>query len=309
MKKYIIITSIVLILWIIWLIGYNLLNSKPDTSYIKTKYLDLAYATKSESQKLDIYIPNNWKWPFPVIIGIHWWAFKFWDKADNQLKPFLKWHDRWYAIVSVNYRLSWEAQWPAQINDVKAAVKFIRANATKYNLNPDKFATWWGSAGGNLASLIGTSWDIEELSDSALWNNNISDKVQAVVDWYGPIDFLAMDEQWNKVWIDWEKHSTDSSFESQLMWWNITTKEELVATSNPENYISKDTPPFFIQHWDKDATIPSLQSKNFSEKLINTIWKDKVYFEYIKWAAHADTMFETDENIKKVLDFLDKYLK
>ena len=98
-----------------------------------------------------------------------------------------------YAVASINYRLSGEAKYPAQINDAKAAVRFLRANAAQYKLNPDKFAAFGASAGGNLAALLGTTCGVKELEGEDLGNAGVSSCVQAVVDWFGPIDFLAMD--------------------------------------------------------------------------------------------------------------------
>ena len=99
-----------------------------------------------------------------------------------------------YAVASINYRLSGEAIYPAQIHDAKAAVRFLRANAATYNLDPDKFGAWGASAGGNLVSLLGTTCGVAEL-EGDLGNNDQSSCVQAVVDWFGPIDFLKMQEQ------------------------------------------------------------------------------------------------------------------
>lgn len=153
-----------------------------ETSWIKTKYLDLAYASESPAQKLDIYLPNEGVGPFPVIISIHGGAFKFGDKADGQLTPMLEGLKHGYAVVGVNYRLSGEALYPAQINDIKAAIRFLRANASEYNLDKEKFATWGGSAGGNLAAMAGTSGDVKELEDLSLGNAGESSRVQAVVE-------------------------------------------------------------------------------------------------------------------------------
>ena len=109
-----------------------------DISRIKNKWLDIPYANKSASEKLDIYLPDEGKGPFPVIISVHGGAFLGGDKADAQLNPMLQGLKLGYAVVSVNYRLSGEAIFPANIMDVKAAVRWVKANARQYKLNPDK---------------------------------------------------------------------------------------------------------------------------------------------------------------------------
>lgn len=280
-----------------------------DISWITKKWLDLPYATQSAAQKLDIYVPDSGDGPFPVIVSIHGGAFKFGDKADGQLTPMLEGLKRGYAVVSLNYRLSGEATWPAPIYDVKAAIRWIKANAAQYQLNPEKIATWGGSAGGNLSSLLGTSADVPELEDKTMGNAEQSTRVQAVVDWFGPIDFLKMDEQFAESGLAGEKHSTADSFESQMLGKPITEAPELVKAANPETYITPDDPPFFIQHGTQDLTIPSQQSVNFAAKLTAVLGADKVTFSYVEGGAHGGEQFLTPENLTNVLDFLDTYLK
>ena len=101
--------------------------------------------------------------------------------------------ERGYAVVSINYRLSHEAIFPALIYDVKAAIRWIRANAAKYNFHPDKVAAWGSSSGGYLAAMLATTGDVKELEDLSMGNPKKSSRVNVAVDWYGPTDFLLMD--------------------------------------------------------------------------------------------------------------------
>ncbi|HSQ18512.1 MAG TPA: alpha/beta hydrolase, partial [Anaerolineales bacterium] len=102
-----------------------------------------------------------------------------------------------YAVASINYRLSGEAKYPAQIQDAKTAVRFLRANAVEYNLTPNMFGAWGASAGGNLVALLGTTCGVAEREGAELGNADQARCVQAVVDWFGPIDFLKLDEQFS----------------------------------------------------------------------------------------------------------------
>jgi acetyl esterase/lipase len=154
-------------------------------------WTDVPYANASPAQKMDIYLPNS-KGPYPVVIWIHDGGFESGDKSGNESKLAKEALLRGYAVVSINYRLSKDAKFPAQINDVKAAIRFLRANAKKYNLNPDKTAVWGNSAGEGLAALAGTSGNVEELQNNSLGYSNVSDQVQAVVDQKGPINFNTM---------------------------------------------------------------------------------------------------------------------
>ncbi len=283
---------------------------KPNTDNIKRKWLDIAYASASPSQKLDIYLPNDGDGPFPVILSIHGGAFKGGDKADGQITPMLGGLKRGYAVVSVNYRLSGEAIFPAQIQDVKAAVRWIRANAAKYKLNPDKIASWGGSAGGHLAAMAGTSGGVKELEDLSQGNAGQSSRVQAVVDWFGPTDFLKMDEQLQESKVkNPQTHSLPDSPESELIGKNLEDAPDLVRVANPESYITKDDPPFFIQHGLIDHLVPYQQSVNLANKLQSVIGKEKVTLELLPGTDHGGPNYETEQNINKVFAFLDKYMK
>jgi len=282
---------------------------KGNTAGIKNKILDVPYAKKSEAQKLDIYLPEVGDGPFPVIVQIHGGAFRMGDKADAQVNASLNGLAHGYAVVSINYRLSGEAIFPAQIQDVKAAIRFLRANAKEYKLNPDKIATWGGSAGGHLAAMAGTTGDVKEFDDASLGNVDQNSKVQCVVDWFGPIEFNQMDPQFKASGKGRTDHDEGNSPESELVGKQITNAPELVKRASPATYISKNDPPFFIQHGTEDPLVPVEQSKNFYSELIKVLGKDKVTLILLEGAGHAGPQFGTAENLDKVFAFLDKYLK
>jgi acetyl esterase/lipase len=285
------------------------MGKSANTEGVTQKWLDVAYATTSNAQKMDIYLPNEKQDKYPVIVHIHGGAFMFGDKADGQLKPVLTALQRGYAVISINYRLSGEAKFPAQIQDVKAAIRFIRANSDKYALKADKIAVWGGSAGGHLSALAATSGDIKELEDLSLGNPTQSSRVQAVVDWFGPINFLTMDDHFKASRKGKQDHNAADSPESRLWGKAIQTIPDMVKTANPETYISADDPVFFIQHGSIDKLVPTQQSVEFAEKLTTILGKEKVTIEILEGANHGGKEFETPENAAKVLNFLDKYLK
>lgn len=283
--------------------------SKANTDHIKRKWLDIAYASISPAQKLDIYLPDEGDGPFPVIVSVHGGAFKFGDKADEQLTPMLEGLMRGYAVVSINYRMSGEALFPNNINDVKAAIRWIRANAKQYYFNPDKIAAWGGSAGGNLSSLAGTSGDVKALDDLSLGNSNQSSRLQAVVDWFGPTDFLMMDPQLTETGNGKPDHNEANSPESLVLGKKITEIPEKVKEANPETYITRDDPPFLIEHGTNDHLVPTQQSINFAKKLETVLGKEKVTLVLLKGSKHGGPAFQTPENLKLVVAFLDAYLK
>jgi acetyl esterase/lipase len=283
-----------------------------NTDHIQRKILDVPYANQSPAQKLDIYLPDGFASPKPVIVSIHGGAFMGCDKSDMQVMPMLEGLKRGYAVVAVNYRLSWEAQFPALVQDVKAAVRWIRANASRYDLDPQRIAAWGGSAGAYLSSMLGTSAGIQELEDLSMGNPEYPCNVHAVVAWYGPTDFLKMDEQLTASGLNPPEdqcHDGANSPESLLLGQKITEIPDRVKAANPETYIRKGAPPFLLQHGTKDCVVPMQQSVNFATKLAKILGEDQVSLELIPDAEHADPRFESPENVNKVLDFLDKCLK
>ena len=282
-----------------------------DTSHVKRRYLDIPYADLSRLQKLDVHLPDEGEGPFPVIVSIHGGAFMGCDKADLQVLPMLEGLKRHYAVVAVNYRLSWEAIFPASVHDVKAAVRWIRANAQRYHFDPDRIAAWGGSAGAYLSAMLGTSAGVPELEDLSLGNPKQSSHVQAVVAWFGPTGFLKMDEQLAERGLPPEpgtEHSGANSPESLLLGRQITEIPDRVKAANPETYISPTAPPFFLQHGRMDPVVPVQMSIDFAAKLEQALGKDRVQLGLLEGAEHGDPQFETPENVKKVLDFIDKHM-
>ena len=162
--------------------------SSPRPPESTTVYRDLAYVPGGhERQKLDLYLPKDGT-NLPIIINIHGGAFRAGRKEDGVPLSYLA---QGYAVASINYRLSQHAVFPAQIEDCKAAVRWLRAHAAEYRLDPTRFAAWGSSAGGHLAAMLGTTGETKEFNVGA--DLGQSSRVQAVVDYFGPTDFLQMD--------------------------------------------------------------------------------------------------------------------
>jgi acetyl esterase/lipase len=255
---------------------------------------DVPYATTSASQVLDLWLPENATAATPLVIYVHGGAFKSGDKGmvGGKVQPLL---DAGYAVASVNYRLSGEALFPAGAQDVKAAVRWLRANAATYNLDPDKFAAWGESAGGNLVALLGTSGDqTSVLDDPTLGNADVSSAVQAVVDWYGPTDFLQMDTQSASGGgcTSPESHDPASSPESAWMGAPIQTVPDTVAQANPIAYIATATQlaAFSIAHGDADCNIPYQQSQILADALTQAGGDPQLTI--LPGASHADAQFD-----------------
>ena len=285
---------------------------RADTSHVKRKYLDVPYAGLSPSQKLDIYLPDKGDGPFPVIVSIHGGAFMGCDKGDLQVLPMLEGLKRGYAVVAVNYRLSWEAKFPALVHDGKAAVRWIRANAERYHLDPERIAAWGGSAGAYVATMLGVTAGVEALEDLSLGNAEQPSHVQAVVAWFGPTDFRKMDEYLAESGMPpapGMEHNGAQSPESLLLGEQITKIPDRVKAANPETYVTSAAPPFFLQHGTLDDTVPVQMSIHLAARLEQAIGRDAVQLELLEGAGHGDPCFEMPANVSKVLDFIDQQLK
>jgi acetyl esterase/lipase len=271
-------------------------------------FFELSYAAASPSQKLDLYTPPGLG-PFPLIVYIHGGGWIIGDKAeprDSGVIGFLI--GRGYAVASLNYRFSDEATFPAQVHDVKAAVRWLRANASQYRLDAVRLGAWGESAGGNLAAMLGTSCGVAELEGGALGNPEQSSCVQAVVDWYGPMDFLTMDAQFAGTTCP-QNHSQGNSFESDYVGGPILRNPDVVRRANPTTYVSADDAPFLIQHGTRDCAVPPQQSQLLYDLLAPHLGAGNVVLHYLEGAEHAGTAFVSPENLNQLVVFLDAHLR
>jgi acetyl esterase/lipase len=213
---------------------------------------DLAYVTGGQKrQKLDLYIPPGAE--RPLIVYIHGGAFWAGDKGDGFPIEYL---DEGYAVASINYRLSGDALFPAQIEDCKAAVRWLRANASNFGLDRNRFAAFGHSAGGHLSAMLGTAAGVREFEVGE--HLKVSSGVQAVVDFFGPTDFLQMDAHRAPNGM---VHDSPDSPESRLIGGPIQENKEKAARANPITYVTKDAPPFLIVHGEDDPLVPHHQSE------------------------------------------------
>ena len=235
-------------------------DTSPKIPESVTVHRDIAYVTDGhERQKLDLYVPADTGENLPLIIWVHGGAWRGGNKTHYRPIEYLS---AGYAGASINYRLSQHAVFPAQIEDVKAAIRWLRANAETYRLDPNRFAAWGSSAGGHLVAMLGTAGDVAEFEVGE--NLEVSSKVQAVVDYFGPTDFLQMDAH---RLPDGLVHDAPDSPESKLVGGPIQEYKDRVAKANPITYVSKDDSPFLIIHGDQDKLVPFHQSMLLKDAL------------------------------------------
>lgn len=259
---------------------------------------DIPYVTAGhERQKLDLYLPESADGPVPLLIWVHGGGWQNGSK-ENGLPLRQDWTERGYAVASLNYRLSGHAIFPAQIEDCKAAIRWLRAHASAYGLDPDRFGVWGSSAGGHLVALLGTSGEVKELDVGDHLDQ--SSHVQAVCDYYGPTDFEAFVTR-----PGYESHASPTSAEAKLLGGAVLENLELAAKANPITHVTSNDPPFLIVHGDKDPVVPIQQSELLFEALKKA--EIPVHFHTIKGAAHGQG-FSGPEIQPMVNAFFDSHL-
>ena len=269
--------------------------------HVSKHWQSIEYANESPSQNLDVFLPQTGDPPYPTILYIHGGGFMAGNKYGGANAIAQATLLQGYAFVTIDYRLSGEALFPAAVNDSLGAVRFLKANAEAYNIDANRIVVWGSSAGGNLAAMVATKGSAQEGTD-----------VRAAVNWFGPIEFDAMDAQFEQLGLKPKigKTSSDRSPESRYLGVTVGTDEAaaLVTDANPATYIDSDDPPMFIQHGSVDTNIPYLQSENFAAKLATAIGDDKVVFELLDGAGHGGQEFENTENIAKIFAWLKQQL-
>ncbi len=266
---------------------------------------DLEYARPASGRLLlDLYLPESGG-PYPLIVWVHGGAFRAGNKAGIWYKPILNQTQRGYAVASIDYRLSGIATFPALVHDAKAAVRWLRANAAKYNLKADRIVVAGESAGGYQAVMLGTSGGVTEL-EGALGNSKESSRVQGVIDFFGPTDFLAMDDGASACKTPMV-HRAAGSPESLLLGCNLADCPERVKAANPITYVSRDDPPFLILHGTADCLVPHSQSQRLYDALHAAGVKADLHL--LPEVGHADQRFMTAETEKLVSDFVDSVLR
>ncbi len=205
------------------------------------------------SLALDLYFPDRGTPPLPVAMYVHGGAWVKGDKAEGAgLTDLPELLARGYLVASVNYRLAPAARWPAQIEDVKAAVRFLRAEAARFGADPERIGAWGSSAGGHLVAMLGVA-DPSAGFDSSGGNTGLSSRVRAVADLFGPTDL---------------SQPPLAASAAVLALLGPAPTAAALAAASPVTYVTPDDPPFLILHGDQDPVVPLSQSLILHEALL-----------------------------------------
>ena len=251
------------------------------------------------SLKLDIYLPAiDVAQPSPVVVYIHGGG---WRSGSRTVKRYLFPMNREYAVVSIDYRLTTTAIFPAQIHDCKGAIRWIRANAAAYGLDPERIGVYGTSAGAHLASLVGTSGDVAELEGEVGGNLHVSSRVRAVCSWYGlgnieTLPNYPSNQQFDRL----------TSPISMLLGGLLADRLELARLASPTTWVTPDDPPFLLQHGTEDMTVPFGASVEFERDLREG--GVEVEFYPVVGSGHGGPAFEHDSVTSLGVDFFARHL-
>ena len=251
-----------------------------------------------KKHQLDIYLPANGKGKLPLVVFIHGGGWISNDKYSdmgympNTVAAML---DHGMAVASIDYRFAMQAVFPAILQDCNKAVSFLYDNANNYSLDKNRIALMGFSAGGHLASLMGTSQN-NKVSDLYFPDTYRLFKYKAVVDFYGPTDLVLL-----------PGNEDVKSPEALLIGAPPLERPDLAKAASPITYIDKDDPPFLIFHGEKDNIVSNKQSKLFSAWL--KYYEVKHELTIVKDAPHFGWMYDVEEIRNKVIAFLAQHLE
>nr|CTQ91326.1 Esterase/lipase [Kibdelosporangium sp. MJ126-NF4] len=293
----------------------SLLAVAPSASAADVVRPDITYATVDGIDlKLDLYLPTGARLA-PLVVYLHGGAWKTGSRKGYgvpmpwELGEFPRFGDltrAGYAVASVDYRLTGQARWPAQLHDVKAAVRWLRANAATFGLDPGRVAAWGESAGGHLAAMLGVTHDRPGL-EGTVGVTGQSSGVQAVVDWFGPTDLLTMDEQALPDGLS-QEHDVAGSPESDLLGCVPTTCPDRARSASPVSYVDSSAPPTLSQHGYLDHIVPFGQSVEL-RGLLNHVGVPAELHTYLTDHEFVGLAPPPWELRRTLIDFLDRTVK
>jgi acetyl esterase/lipase len=276
----------------------------PRTGPAETRE-DVAYAGTSPRQTLDLYLPaGDGRTVFGLVVVVHGGGFLEGTSKD-QAGMARRFVEGGFAAASVNYRLSGDAPFPAGVQDVRAAIRYLRSHAPDWGIDPRRIGVWGDSAGGYLAAMAGASADDEQFDDVALADPGVSAAVQAVVSWFGPADFATMDAQAREAGCgpDAQQHDDEGSPESRWLGGPLPQVPDRVARASVVRHVAsaRRLPPYLLVHGTADCTVPPGQSRQLAAAL-----RDRdadVDLVVVEGAHHEDPVLYA-EHTERTLDFL-----
>lgn len=284
------------------------------TDFVRRQWRDLPYASLHEQMLgLDVYLPNEGEGPFPVIIDVYGGGLYFGAKSSHKLEPALRLLEAGYAVVSLDYSLIWQEPFPFQIYEVKAAIRWVRAHAAEYQLDPARVALMGESSGAHLAVMTAATAPLDVMMNPYIGENNEqSEQVNAVIAMYGPYEFDKFAEQFAESGVTpkYAETGTEESFEAQ-MFDKKAPKDvpQRVAMNNPARYFTDQMPPILAFVGKKDPVVPYQQTENMIGAARAVLPADQVELVELEEGVHGPVDYMTPEYTAIKKAFLERFLK
>jgi acetyl esterase/lipase len=259
---------------------------------------DLVYATvDGKDLALDLYLPAGVQLP-PLVIWVHGGT---WSAGTKEQVP-MQFFEHGYATASLDFRQSTEARFPAQVHDIKAAIRFLRAQAGRYGYRKNHIAISGTSSGGHLAALVGVTNGNKELEGTLGDYLEESSDVQAIIVYYGASNLTTILAQSTPLGLSVRKPALDLLLGAQP-----EDAEELARLASPVMHVGPGDPPLLLFHGDQDPQMPINQAHEFQGAYENAGLD--VTFDVVHGAAHGGDQFFAPKHLQRALDFLERTIK
>ena len=291
-----------------------------DPSQFKRHWLDIPYAEEDSRQVLDLWLPNEGEGPFPLIVFVHGGGWVSGNKRENTMPGVFKLPSQRYALACVEYRLVPQVRWPEPLEDVRAAIRFLRAHASEYNLKADKIALMGNSAGGHLSCMVAALAGRPMMQGTRYGNLDQSDAVQCLISVYSPTDLYQCDLCDRTTYEDQKLASAGMIVNgntgekgmdkphNQLMGVCCLDYPEVAASASPIKFVNEQFPKAYFLHGIQDHVVPYTQSVSMARMVNEKCGAGQAKLELFPNATHGDPAMKSDEVIDRIIDFIDDVL-
>lgn len=254
-----------------------------DPSQFAKGFPDIRYCSEDPEQLMDVYLPEK-DGVWPVVVLVHGGGWVSGSRRVEHFATMFKILAKGYAVASVDYRLAPKGKFPAQIHDVKAAIRYLRAHAAELQIDSSKLVVWGNSAGAHLVALAGCKTGASILEDLSMGNANFSSAVDGVIAWYGGYEFPKSDGV------------------AAMMLGDYVNNPE---AASPYTYLTADYPPILIQHGQKDHLVDWHESENLYNRITEVCGQGRAVLELFPDSDHGGPEIKCNSNLDRCVAFLD----